>query len=175
MSMEHKAFLFDHASFAIELQPIIEAALMADDAVTIREFIEQNRSRLTDPYEGEPLGDDWDTLVETADVHDFGDFALTKFYDPQHDIGLGYEWEGLQDIVTRTTSLPYSPILGASLGKGETQFDPGRMGSYFQSGEQVLRSLDAIAVQAGEYRELRRAAEMLDAAASASTGLYVTF
>ena len=70
--------------------------------------------------------------------HDYGDFALTRFYDPAADRGLGYCW----NVIDAT--LPEDgrrALLGSPLGPEHNRFDPGRYGSYFQTPQQVAESL----------------------------------
>ena len=75
--MEHKAFAFDWNAFQRHLAPILRDALSSDSVVGLAAFIEHHRQSLTDPYEGEPLPEDWSSLMENRDVQDHGDFALT--------------------------------------------------------------------------------------------------
>jgi hypothetical protein len=86
--MEHKAFVFDFRSFESELRPILEKALNDNESSELLRFIEANRAALKDPYEGEPLGEDWFEAAEGNDLR-WGDFALTKYYEPTDDVGLG--------------------------------------------------------------------------------------
>ena len=79
-------------------------------------FINANLGDLRDPYEGEPLGADWESLIETGDAHQYGDVALTKYYDPLADIGLGASWERVQELVANDPTLMESPILGSTIG-----------------------------------------------------------
>lgn len=175
--MEHKAFLFDSDRFDEELRPTIEAALSTGDCGPLVHFICDNLDALTDPYEGEPLAPGWDSLLETKDAHTYGDFALTKYYDPTADIGLGAAWEGLQGLIANDPDIVTSPILGAAIGPEDSPFDPGKMGAYFQGPSQVTAN----------YRHLLDLARgspsdvvadgvgMLGGAVRARKGLYITF
>ena len=60
-------------------------------------FIEHHRQSLTDPFEGEPLPDDWSSLKERRHVQDYGDFALTLYYLPTADFGVGDLWLDLSE------------------------------------------------------------------------------
>lgn len=62
--MEHKAFLLDEKTFQNELSPILYEALEHNNAAPLQFFIEENLEQLTDPYEGEPLDEDWETMLE---------------------------------------------------------------------------------------------------------------
>jgi hypothetical protein len=175
--MEHKAFLFNYDSFQRELRPILEDALLTGDCGALVSFINANLGDLRDPYEGEPLGTDWESLIETQDAHQYGDFALTKYYDPTADIGLGAAWEIVQELIANDPTLTESPILGSTVGPKDDPFDPGKMGSYFQSANQVRDHHRYLLNRAKKERsdELSRAIQMLEEAAKAETGLYVTF
>src|SRR5262245_4292434 len=129
--MEHKAFIFDYEPFERELLPLLKEGLLTNHCNGVITFIRQNVESLTDPYEGEPLEEDWEDMIETPDAHQYGDFALTKYYAPSNDIGLGYSWQAIQDVID--TDRNVSPILGAVVGNPDDPFDPGKMGAYFQS------------------------------------------
>jgi hypothetical protein len=175
--MEHKAFLFDYDSFDRELRAILEDALRSGDHSRLVSFINANLGDLRDPYEGEPLNAGWEAMIEMQDPHQYGDFALTKYYNPTADIGLGAAWENLQELIANDPALTESPILGSTIGPQDDPFDPGKMGSYFQSAQQVRQNrrylLDL--AKKGQTEDLKRAIQMLDQAAGAETGLYVTF
>jgi hypothetical protein len=174
MSMEHKAFVFDHDRFHAELHDALVGALRTEDITPLRDFIEKHRDELTDPYEGAPLDDDWESQVAPKDPHQYGDFALTKYYDPSNDIGLGYEWQELEELLTREA------VGGALLlGSPIDSFDPGKQGSYVQSPDMVhsgLTRLDELLGRkpdlAGQLAAVRT---MLESAASRGLGLYITF
>ncbi|GAA4441632.1 hypothetical protein [Bremerella cremea] len=173
--MEHKAFIFDYEKFEHELLPLLQNALSTNECSSLISFIQQNMDSLTDPYEGEPLNDDWEGMIETEDAYQYGDFALTKYYDPTDDIGLGSAWQNIQEFIPadRTTS----PILGSVVGANEDPFDPGKMGAYFQSKEQVAENLEFLQqlVEQHSSEELDEAIDLLQQASQSQKGLYVTF
>ena len=174
--MEHKAFVFDYESFERELRPSLEDALATGDTSRLESFISMNLDALRDPYEGQPLRADWASLVEVKDAHQYGDFALTKYYNPTADIGLGSVWERVQDLAA-SPSRTSSPILGTTVGPSDAPFDAGKMGSYFQSARSVRENYEYVLELAKSTRsaELNKAAEMLEEAARNNAGLYVTF
>jgi len=178
MSMEHKAFVFDHDAFDKELRPTLERALSSHDISNLVAFINANTGDLADPYEGEPLGEDWEAMIETHDAHQYGDFALTKYYDPSAYIGLGVAWDRIQQLIANDPTLVESPILGTPVGPSDSPFDPGKMGAYFQSAEQVRRHyqyLVRLQQQFPNEDNLKKAIQMLAQAKNAEKGLYVTF
>src|SRR5579875_843253 len=175
--MEHKAFLFDYGSFDRELRAILEDALRSGDHSGPVSFINANLGDLRDPYEGEPLGAEWEAMIETQDPHQYGDFALTKYYNPAADIGLGAAWENLQELIANDPLLTESPILGSTIGPKDGPFDPGKMGSYFQSVQQVRQNQRYLLnlAKKEQTEDLNRAIQMLQEAVDANTGLYITF
>src|SRR5262245_24530781 len=173
--MEHKAYLFDYESFSRELKGILEAAIQTHDPAALVSFIRVNVGNLRDPYEGKPLERDWESLIETRDAHQYGDFALTKYYDPLVEIGLGTDWNSVQELIALDRTLTESPILGSTIGPPDEPFDPGKMGSYFQTDRQVGESHEYLLKRAEQRRleSLASAIEMLQKALQAGTGLYV--
>jgi hypothetical protein len=132
MSMEHKAFVFDYHAFQEQLSIVLREALGAGRVSALPEFIKRNIGALRDPNTGERLGVDWESAVVPKDVHQYADVALTKFYDPSRDRGLGYRWEELQEALARHDLMP-SILLGSAFGFARNYFDPGKMGAYFQT------------------------------------------
>ena len=175
--MEHKAFLFDYGLFAQELKVILEDALQSGDVYALTSFINANLSDFRDPYEGDPLEADWEAMIATRDPHQFGDFAITKYYRPDKDIGLGKSWETLQNMIAADPLIVESPILGSILGPRSNPFDPGKMGSYFQSAQQVQQSQGCLLnfVRTGRVEVIDQAVQMLQRAIGANMGLYITF
>lgn len=175
--MEHKAFIFDHQSFEKELRETLEEALANGNCENLVAFIHENKESLSDPYEGDPLEDDWESMIEVEDAHQYGDFALTRYYSPQDDIGLSSSWNVVQEIVTGIGNVATSPILGSTIGSESDPFDPGKAGSYLQSAEEVRESLAVLRALAETHQseELSEAVALLQAASESGKGLYVTF
>jgi hypothetical protein len=170
MSMSHKAFAFDWWGFDSDLAPIMLTALEADTGTYLGEFIERERDRLTDPYEGEPLRADWQRLLEAGDVQELADFALTRYYSVREDHGVGGAWLRLSDSLSDAQS---EALLGTPTGSRERLFDPGRLGSYFQSPPAVRRSLATLSdLEAKEVQPFR---ELLKCCDAQGLGIYVTF
>jgi hypothetical protein len=168
--MEHKAFSFDWNGFDRELRAMLEAALRSGATDELERYVQSNRKRLTDPYEGEPLPDDWRDMLEANDVHEFGDFALTRFYDPQDDQGLADGWLDLSD---RLPEPAQAALLGFPFGPTENYFDPGRMGSYFQTPADITTSRATL--ETSEDATLADFRELLRSCARSGRGLYVKF
>ena len=179
MALEQKAFLFDYDLFDQTLSEILRRALATNDLAQMDGFIEGNLSSLRDPTEGTPLKSNWRESLETTDAHQLGDLALTMFYDPLSDIGLGYQWEGIQDALEQELGPRVNILLGQQFGPTGNLFDPGKMGSYFQPATLVqhnLASLEALAGrQPGISSRLVPAMQLFRKPLSVTKGLYVTF
>jgi len=176
MTMEHKAFVFDFRSFEKELRLILERALSSNDSSELLQFIEDHRASLKDPYEGEPLEEGWRGMAEGQDAQQWGDFALTKYYEPGNDLGLGRNWEVLQSELLAKLGKDQS-VLGRTVGPPANPFDPGRMGAYFQTEEDVTANLSELQHfhSNGAGDQANRLVEILRAAAARGRGLYITF
>lgn len=178
MSMLHRAFAFDYAAFHDQLRPLLLRALETDDRSELCGFIDANLKLLVDPYEGEPLAKNWQALLESGDVQELGDFALTKYYDGDLDIGLDADWEAIGELLEKWGS-SMALTLGTPLGTLEAPFDPGRQGAYFQTAADVtaaLTSLQALLqAQPSLAAELAPLQGMLQQSARSRRGLYVTF
>jgi hypothetical protein len=177
--MFHKANAFDWRAFERdELPELLSRALETNDTSGLLAYVERNQHVLKDPYEGDPLDDDWQALLENHDVHEFGDFALTRFYDPAADRGLGYSWNEIDDALPEEGR---RALLGCSPGPAHNRFDPGRYGSYFQTPQRVAESLalvrgfDLSRLDGQDRRVLERFKGLLEECLTAGLGLYVTF
>ena len=178
MPMNHKAFVFDYDGFRAEFSRVLAGALEQEDTSALKAWIHARRTELVDPYEGEPLEEDWEDRLENGDVHEYGDFALTKYYDPAEDIGLGDDWHEMTELL-KAIGLEPGILLGTPFGPPEARFDPGKMGSYFQAPSTVrahLQSVDQLLHHEPSRREqLDPVKRMLRDAVAATKGLYVTF
>jgi hypothetical protein len=137
-----------------------------------------NRDELRDPDTGAPLDEERMHALEHGDAQAYGDVALTRYYDPDADLGLSTEWDALDSMLAEHGLAGI--LTGSGVGPEGARFDPGRQGAFVQSPEDVranLRALDALmAPLANEAREaFAPARAMLVAAASRGEGLYLTF
>lgn len=178
MAMLHSAFVFDHVGFSAELRDTLVMSLTTESPEPVKAWINTNRGSLVDPYEGGSLPEDWETLVPDGSVQAYGDFALTKYYDPTDSIGLDEAWEKIGEFLEQL-GLGEGVILGRPLeSDGGVLFDPGGCGSYFQTPDDVrenLRKLTALGAQPEVAARLAPVATMLEAAVAGAKGLYVTF
>jgi hypothetical protein len=176
--MEHKAYVFDYERFEAELGRTLYKALEGGPLDDLTAFIARHWSRLKDPFEGNPLEAAWQSTVEPQDAHQYGDLALTKFYEPSANIGLGPGWDQLQRDLEERESLSSSLILGRPFGPLGNLFDPGKMGSYFSSVKEVQKSCFKLMESEKKPNPcslLPGAIKMFHAAMTAGKGLYVTF
>jgi hypothetical protein len=139
MSMEHKAFLFETSKFFGELAPIIFRAARNNDKDLLRSFINSRIGVVRSPYTGEFLKGNWEQELENGDLQELADFAMTCYYNPQEDRGLGYDWDPLLESL-RMSSTAFDPgyvILGRQITDGQFVLDPGRMGTGIVQAEDV--------------------------------------
>jgi hypothetical protein len=172
VSLSHKAFAFDWSAFEFDLHPLLEAALESNDPTELEAFIDEHRKALTDPYEGNPLPKNWRAMLENRDVHEYGDYALTRFYDPSDDCGLVEFWA---EVSERLPGRAADALLGFPIGPRGRLFDPGRLGSYFQTPTQVKKSLATLRPRTNKLEELRPFVELLEQCAAEGLGVFVTF
>ena len=165
--MTHKAFALDWAGFRSGLLPLLLNALESDCVEGLLEFISANPC--TNPDEGTPLDPDWQ-LNFASDVQALADVALTAYYNPQSDFGLGPDWLHVQQEAPENISLA---LLGAPVVAGQRSFDPGRMGSYFQSPQQVAESIRLLSNATEQH--VSTFTSMLTRVSASGKGLYVTF
>ncbi len=179
MTIEHKAFIFDYNAFVNELAEILENAIANNESHPLIAFIENNLSYLKHPDEGEPLNSSWKKMIEIGDVNEYGDFAITKYYNPDNDIGMSYNWMQLDDLLLQELNLEISPLLGTIFGSSENYFNPGKQGSYFQSPEKVKENLELLNSLPNEklhnLPDIATLKKMLLDALVLQKGLYITF
>jgi hypothetical protein len=105
--------------------------------------------------------------------------ALTKYYDPNDDIGVNGDWMELDDILDPHGV--WALLLGKPLGSRDAggYFDPGKMGSYFQTESDVRDNLGRLEQFERQHPELVEQMQpvraMLERAAHVGRGLYATF
>ncbi len=170
MSMSHKAYPLNHDAFKTELAPILYRALETGGDDELAAFIDANQPNLTLPWEAAALPDNWRSVLERGDPHELGDLALTKYYDAGEDHGLQEHWLDVEDTLFKRLRVC---LLGAPFGPTTNLFDPGRMGSYFQSPEMAAESRDLLHGHAEP--EIESFVEFLELVVRAKLGLYVTF
>jgi hypothetical protein len=168
--MEHKAYAFEWSAFDVNLHPLLVVALTTNDTTGLLAFIGQHFAQLKDPYDGDLLSVDWRENLGNRDVQEYGDYALTLFYDPAECSGIGCDWAGLSDELPQHAA---DAMLGFPVGPTENLFDPGRYGSYFQTPGQVQVSLKAL--QPNSCPQLARFMELLERCVIKQQGVYVTF
>jgi hypothetical protein len=167
MSMLHKAYELDWLAFE-RIRPAIERALTLNDPTELMSSIEADLNGFRDPYAGQLLAPDWRDSLETGGVQEIADFALTQCYDPSRYFGLKHDWMRIEEGLSPEGR---GALLGIAIGPAANLFDPGGMGSYFQTPHEVARSLKVLR----EVPQLQEYCQGLVQAANNSRGLYVTF
>ncbi len=145
---------------------MLSRALQKNETQELISFIARHPGACRNPYSGAALSADWGTELEVGDAQELADFALTKYYDPTEDNGLGGEWSSIEE------ELP-SSSKAALLGTSVPLFDPGRQGSYFQTASQAEISARLLSTISNPVLSLYQA--LLSRAATKGSGVYVTF
>jgi hypothetical protein len=94
-------------------------------------FVETNLDQLSLPWTAEPVDAGWRDEIDSNDPHQMGDLALTAFYDPGDDLGLGPEWLSSMKEEPDYEMLDDHAqvlVLGQPFGPSSNLFDPGKMG-----------------------------------------------
>ena len=170
MSMDHKAYIFDFEGFAAGLRPLLEKSLESNDVAPLVAFVDAQIEHVTLPWEATPLSRAWKEDLEQGDVQEVGDIALTKYYGADDDCGLHEHWK---DVHERLPADAQRALLGEPLGRSGALFDPGKMGSYFQSPGAARQS--SLILNDLAWPELTPFRELLSQAVAVRRGLYVTF
>ena len=179
MSMDHKAYAFDYDAFDAELRPVLEGSLRSGDVGPLLGFIREHFAELKDPYEGEPLEGNWQDLLTYEDPQEYGDFALTKYYEPSDNLGVGTDWTALEELLVGELDQRTDFTLGHTVGPPGNVFDPGRMGSYFMTAGEIETRHDSLQVLVARKPDLRPRLEglvgMYEKLFRAGKGAYQTF
>ncbi len=170
MSMCHKAYALDYEAFAAELAPVLYRALETGHHDELAALIDANQSRLTLPWDGDPIPADWRSVLEQGHDHELGDLALTKYYDPAEDHGVQEHWLSIDEALPEMLR---ASLLGAPFGPKGNLFDPGRMGSYFQSAAMAAQSRQLLLGRTEPETEPFR--DLLEHVVQSNQGVYVTF
>lgn len=177
--MSHKAFVFDYDAFIKELADILKNALATKKSYELIIFIENNLSHLKHPDEGRTLDFYWNEIIEIGDVDEYADIAITKYYNPDDDIGINYDWMLLDDLLLQALNVDISPLLGTIFGSSENYFNLGKQGSYFQSPDKVKENLELLNSFSSEILHnlpnIANLKKMLLDALVSQKGLYITF
>jgi hypothetical protein len=142
VSIDHKAWLFDYRAFERELADTLYGALQTGDGRALKAFIDRHSGELTDQWTEERFGPDWEEELRRRpgkppaeyDVQDYGDIALTKYYDVSDSRGLSYDFDAVHAYLAGLPALADvadALICGYPFGPAGRPFDPGRMGTGF--------------------------------------------
>ncbi len=104
-----------------------------------RKYICEHYSQFQSPYTGEVLDDDWEDEFDSPTLQVYFDILLTACYDVDDDMGLGYMWDAVNDLIAELDVFDDSQVavLGRELIIGDVQVDPGMMGLGLVDGSEV--------------------------------------
>ena len=157
MCKRHRAFVFDEAGYRRELAPLLDR----NDSAGLTRFIAEHQEQLRNPETG--------ALLEEGDELNPVAVALTAFYDPRANIGLGSAAQTLRFSLIDLYPEGRVFVQGGLLGVPE---------GYFQSAEYVAGSVEILERLREDYPRKRDIIEpvltMLRTAAKAGKGLYIT-
>ena len=122
------------------------------------------------PLRRRGLPRNWHHLLVKRDVQEVADFALTLYYKPVENFGIGGAWLALSETISEEAA---QAMLGTPLGPLRARFDPGRMGSYFQTPAMVGKSVEMLSRVT--QPAIRSYQELLQQCAAEKLGVYVTF
>jgi len=172
MSMDHRAFVFDYEAFVRELRPQL-FQLVEGEPAALDEFIDSHWPLLKHPQTRVPLHQQWRDVLTNPGIK--GEAALTRYYDPDGDIGLHDDWMRTLKLLDHLLPSGGSVTLGEPIEHHGRAFDPRLQGTFFQSPALVrsnLARLDNITTGSDD----EGIAAWREALVSASDrGLYVTF
>jgi hypothetical protein len=165
VSIDHKAWLFDHAAFDAELAPVLFAALDECDFEPIRAFVAAHHASMRDPRSPAlaPLGDDWE--AQLADIGDderrWADVALARYCAIDDADGLSQDGErAIEDIeqIPALFDVAVELVEGRPFGPGHHRLDPGRSGTGLLSAGRVAELaalLDRHLASTGKLAKMR--------------------
>jgi len=154
MSMEHKAFIFDFNAF-LKLEKEIINAVKKSDTKPVYDFINKNLDECVSPYSEEELDENWQDELESEDLKELCDFALTCCYDITDDQGLSNIWEALLNIMKQlewSFAAEYY-ILGNGVSYGDFDLDPGGMGTGFVEKNDIEKMNSDLIKNRGKFIE----------------------
>jgi hypothetical protein len=166
MSNLHKAFVFDEAAFRRDLAPLLDR----HDDTALEHFIDDHRGRLRSPRTGAALEQGWRDDTAYDGFGRRAALALTAYYDPTANIGLGSAASkcrfGLIDLYPEGRVF----VGGGALGTPEGHYQSA---SYVAESVAILERLRADFPLKAEI--IDPVLTMLGAAAQAQQGLFLLF
>lgn len=182
MSMNYKAYMFDYDKFQDELGNQLYGALEKNDSTTLVKYIDENVKVLKIPSDGRLIDSSWRLLLPNWTVQLYGDLAITKFYNPGLGILIGPLWLPIDEFLHTKLGEDTTILFGKPFGPDNNPFDPGVMGSYFQSPQEVQTNFTLLHDLVSDNPELLQQYDSFDEiidlfgnSARNQKGLYVTF
>jgi hypothetical protein len=176
--MTYHGFLFDYNAFERELKPLLEKALKSGKTAALEKFIDKHHASLTSVMTGEKLTASWREEFEEATATEYGEVALSKYFDEEEDNLVMGKWHRFVAAFEKVGG-EEGIALGETIGPADKPFDPTSQGCYFQSPKQVEENLKALGlwheVEGPLPKELKELREMFQTIHKEGKGLYVKF
>jgi hypothetical protein len=142
MSMNHKAYVFEDEAFDKELSVPLANALRKNDPKILLPFIDSHREQLK-WKRTDPMPKDLHAWCMEEGVQQAGDLALTAFYDPEAEIGLGPAWHQMHELLDSIDVDAVGTLCGEPF-VARVVFNPGGLGAYFQTADEVWGNRDGL-------------------------------
>jgi hypothetical protein len=140
MAIPHNAYALAYDAFQRELRPLLEGCIAENNPVLLQQFLRTHRPCLTDLTTERPLNVGWEENLDANDVDLLGATALTKYYDPTHNIGTLDDWHDLATAIDRVAGFP-GVALGQRIGPPGHPLSPWGRDCFVQSPEEVRKHL----------------------------------
>lgn len=130
MGMDHKAYLFDMEKYHMDIEGILDECCRSKSTLRAEAYISEHWMELSSPYNGEKLDRDWKKELSDNSFQEYCDILLTACYDYGRDIGLGYNWDGINEILKQMDFMDHTEecVLGNEIIFYDITIDPGAMG-----------------------------------------------
>lgn len=163
MSMEHKAFLFDTKKYHENIEVILDTCCYQNNTEAAEIYINQHLCELSSPYTGDKLDNDWKETLFSGDIQEYADYLLTSCYDVNHNIGLDYAWDGLNEIIQKMHFMDESEIcvLGKTVMFHGIIINPGAMGMGIISQTEVGKIRKKLLQNGGQLNTMSVPADLL--------------
>lgn len=156
MSMEHKAYLFDMEKYHTEIEKILHECCYEQNTSKAEKYINEHWKELCSPYTYEPLDENWKNILVNHSLQEYCDILLTACYECEKDIGLGYNWDGVNESLKQLNFMDNIEkcVLGNTIVFHGTTIDPGAMGLGVVDIEEVNSIAEMLQQNRGKLKQM---------------------